>query len=65
MRIYDIKWDVTDSDHTIEEEHTLPKEVIISDPDEAKIIENMYDGDMAYYLSDEYGYDVRSFRVDQ
>jgi len=61
MRIYDIKWDVADSDHKI----TLPKEVIISDPDEAKIIENMYDGDMAYYLFDEYGYDVRSFRVDQ
>ena len=65
MRIYDIKWDVADSDHTIEEEHALPKEVIISDPDEAKVIINMYDGDIEYYLSDEYGYDVRSFRVDQ
>lgn len=71
MRIYDIKWDVTDSDNTIEEERyilsTLPKEVIISDSDDIKEIENMYDGDsyIADYLSDEYGYCVESFRVDK
>lgn len=71
MRIYDIKWDVTDSDNTIEEEQylllTLPKEVIISDSDDIKEIENMYDGDsyIADYLSDKYGYCVESFRVDQ
>ena len=69
MRIYDIKWDVTDSDNTIEEEQylllTLPKEVFISDSDDIKEIENMYDGDIADYLSDEYGYCVESFRVDQ
>lgn len=71
MRIYDIKWDVTDSDNTIEEEQylllTLPKEVIISDSDDIKEIENMYDGDsyIADYLSDKYGYCVESFRVDK
>lgn len=70
MRIYDIKWDVTDSDNTIEEEQylllTLPKEVIISNSDDIKEIENMYDGDsyIADYLSDKYGYCVESFRVD-
>ena len=71
MRIYDIKWDVTDSDNTIEEEEyilfTLPKEVIISDSNDIKEIENMHDGDsyIADYLSDEYGYCVESFRVDK
>ena len=70
MRIYDIKWDVIDSDNTIEEEQyllaTLPKEVIILDSDDIKEIENMYDVDsyIADYLSDEYGYCVESFRVD-
>ncbi len=69
MRIYDIEWDVTDSDNTIEEEQyilsILPKEVIISDADDIKEIENMYDGDIADYLSDKYGYCVESFRVDK
>lgn len=71
MRIYDIKWNVTDSDNTIEEEQyilsTLPKEVIISSSDDIKEIENMYGGDsyIADYLSDEYGYCVESFRVDK
>jgi len=71
MRIYDIKWDVCDSDNTVEQEQylllTLPKEVIISDFDDIKEIENMYDGDsyIADYLSDEYGYEVESFKVDK
>lgn len=68
MKIFDIKWDVTDSGSTIEEEQyllsSLPTEVIISDPDDIKEIENMYDGDsyIADYLSDKYGYCVESFR---
>jgi hypothetical protein len=71
MRIYDIKWDVTDSSNTIEEEQyilsTLPKEVIISDPDDIKEIKYIYDGDsyIADYLSDKYGYCVEAFRVDK
>ena len=70
MRIYNIKWDVSDSDHTVEEEQyilsTLPNEVIITDPNDIKEIENMHDGDsyIADYLSDEYGYCVESFMVD-
>ena len=65
MRIYDIKWDVVDSDNTIEEEQyllfTLPKEVIIPDPDDVKEIDrDLYIKD---YLYDEYGYYVDSYKV--
>lgn len=60
MRIYDIEWDTDD----VVDKFGLPTEVTITDSKEIK--EMLYNSDyyIADYLSDKYGYCVKSFEVD-
>ena len=61
MRAYDIQWDMTSSDGIVEENLQLPTEVYIP----GEIAENYHAEEIADLLSDEYGYLVKSFKLDE
>ena len=61
MRAFNIEWDLTDINGDIEEYVQLPTEIYIP----SEIVENYHVEEIADLLSDEYGYCVKSFKLDE